>query len=324
MEFLNLWQGRTGRISYLAALVISCAPIIVLPFIAGKIATAFAAGMDPGVAIARSLLRMWLLGIGFLITASPLLFFVRRRLREIGLSGVWLLLFPIGPLKMLFFFAIASTSLGVWPLPLASPITGLPFWLALAFGALLAVVPSGDYLEHSPKRILRFVHFATTGEGRISRPTFVLHLAIALGLTLLTGVLGIFGLMPALARPGGQSMSMVAGAVVLAGELLTVSAMMFVTASTIRRLHDLNQKAWWIILFPLGLPSLFSLSALANPLSLISLLNNPFMALLIALSIAQGLGCLILLVWLLSKRGSEFDNSHDLSVSPPNLNVSSA
>ena len=146
----------------------------------------------------------------------------------------------------------------------------------------------------------------------------------ALGLTLLTGVLGIFGLMPALARPGGQSMSMVAGAVVLAGELLTVSAMMFVTASTIRRLHDLNQKAWWIILFPLGLPSLFSLSALANPLSLISLLNNPFMALLIALSIAQGLGCLILLVWLLSKRGSEFDNSHDLSVSPPNLNVSSA
>jgi hypothetical protein len=37
MVFSDLWQGRTGRIPYLIALVISSTAIAVLPFIAGKI-----------------------------------------------------------------------------------------------------------------------------------------------------------------------------------------------------------------------------------------------------------------------------------------------
>jgi uncharacterized membrane protein YhaH (DUF805 family) len=32
--------------------------------------------------------------------------------------------------------------------------------------------------------------------------------------------------------------------------LITVLLTMFVTASTIRRLHDLSLRGWWIILFP--------------------------------------------------------------------------
>ncbi|SHJ40665.1 Protein of unknown function [Bradyrhizobium lablabi] len=330
MKFLDLWQGRTGRLPYLAALIISSAAIVVLPFIAGTITMAYAAGMDPAMAIVRALLRPLLLGIGLLVMGGPLVFFARRRLRELGLSGVWLLLFPIGPLQMLFAFGIASASLGVWPLPTTSPVTGLPFWFEMAFGALLAVLPSGDYLEHSPKKILRFAHFATTCEGRLGRQTFLLHLSISLGLILaivlgqmiIIGVLGIFSPIRGLARPGAQSISisMLAGAAALASALLTGFVMMFVTASTIRRLHDLNQKGWWIILFPFGLPSVLTLTFLANPLMLASLLINPFTA----LSIVQGLGCLILLIWLLSKRGSDLDNTYGLSVNPPDLSPSSA
>ena len=316
MVFLNLWQGRTGRISYLAALVISSAAIAVLPFVAGKIAIAFAGGMDPALAIARMLLRPLLFGIGFLIAGGPLVFFVRRRMRELGLSGVWLLLFPIGPLQMLFAFAVASTSVGIWPLPITSPVTGLPFWVELAFGASLTVLPSGDYLEGSTNRILRLAHLATTCEGRLSRQTFALHLAIAVGLTIVLGVFGEFGLR-GFARPGEHSVSILASVAALVSALLGTFVMMFVTSSTIRRLHDLNQQGWLIVLFPFGLTSLGVTAAfipLANPRLLASLLFDPF----IMLSSVQGLGCLILLVWLLSKRGSDVDNPYGPSVNPPN------
>ena len=320
MQFLDLWQGRTGRLPYLAALIISSATIAVMPFVAGTITVAYAAGMDPAMAIVRMLLHPLLIGIGFLVAGGPLVFFARRRLRELGLSGVWLLLFPIGPLQMLFAFAVASTSVGIWPTAVISPVTGLPFWFELAFGALLAVIPSGDYLEHSPQKILRFAHLSTTCEGRLGRRTFLLHLAVAVALTIITGALGIFGPMRGLARSGAQSISVLASLTALVNALLTVFVMMFMTASTIRRLHDLDQKGWWIILFPFGAPSMVTLTFLANPLAFASLLGNPFTALLVA----QGLGCLILLVWLLAKRGSDLDNPYGLSVNLSDLSPSSA
>jgi uncharacterized membrane protein YhaH (DUF805 family) len=316
MVFLNLWQGRTGRIPYLAALVISSAAIAVLPFVAGKITMASAGGIDPALAIVRMLLRPLLFGIGFFITGGPLVFFARRRMRELGLSGVWLLIFPISPLQMLFAFAVASTSLGIWPLPIASHVTALPFWVELAFGASLAVLPSGDYLRGSTNRILRLAHLATTCEGRLSRQTFTLHLAIAVGLTIALEVFGAFGLR-GFARPGEHSVSILASVVALASALLGTFVMMFVTASTIRRLHDLNQQGWWIILFPFGLGSPAVITAfipLANPQLFASMFFNPF----VIFSSVQGLGCLILLVWLLSKRGSNFDNPYGPPVNPPN------
>lgn len=316
MVFLNWWQGQTGRLPYLVALVISSAAIAVLPFIAGKITIASAGGMDPALSIVRMLLLPLLLGIGLLITGGPLLFFARRRMRELGLSGVWLLLFPIGPLQMLLTFAIASTSLVIWPLPITSPVTALPFWVELAFGASLAVLPSGDYLEHG-KRILRLAHLATTCEGRLNRQTFAFHLAIAIGLTIVLEVFGTFGSIRGFARPSEHSVSILASVVALASELLTIFVMMFVTSSTIRRLHDLNQRGWWIILFPFGLislPAIFVFISLANPQLLASLLFNPF----VMLSSVQGLGCLILFVWLLLKRGSDLDNPYGSPANPPN------
>jgi uncharacterized membrane protein YhaH (DUF805 family) len=317
MVFSNLWQGRTGRLPYLVALVISSAAIAVLPFIADKITTATAGGMDPALSIMRMLLRPLLLGIGLLITGGPLVFFARRRMRELGLSGVWLLVFPIGPLQMLFAFALASTSLVIWPLPMTSPVTALPFWGELAFGALLAVLPSRDYLEHGANRILRLVHLATICEGRHGRQTFALHLAIAVGLTIVLEVFGVLGSIRHFAGPGEHSVSTLASVAALASALLTVFVMMFVTSSTIRRLHDLNQQGWWIILFPFGLISLasaFALISLANPQLFAAMLFNPF----VMLSSVQGLGCLILLVWLLLKRGSDLDSPYGPAVNPPN------
>jgi uncharacterized membrane protein YhaH (DUF805 family) len=309
----NLWQGRTGRLPYLAALVISSVAIAVLPFIAGKITMASAGGMDPALSIVRMLLRPLLLVIGLLITGGPLVFFARRRMRELGLSGVWLLVFPIGPLLMLLAFAVASTSLVIWPLPIASPVTTLAFWVELAFGASLAVLSSGDYLEHSAKRILRLAHLATTCEGRLSRQTFALHLAIAVGLTIVLAL----GSIRDFARPGEHPVSILASVVALANTLLTIFVTMFMTSSTIRRLHDLNQRGWWIILFPFGLISLAfvcAFIALANLQLLASILFNPFMM----LPSVQGLGCLILLAWLLLKRGNDLNNPYGPPVNPPN------
>jgi uncharacterized membrane protein YhaH (DUF805 family) len=230
MALSNLWQGRTGRLPYLVALVVSSAAITVLPFIAGKITIASAGGMDPAMSIVRSLLRRLLLGVGLLIPGGPLVFFARRRMRELGLSGVWLLVFPIGPLQMLFAFAVASSSLGIWPLPITSPVTALPFW-ELAFGASLAVLPSGDYLEHSPKRVLRLAHLATICEGRLGRQTFALHLAIAIGLTIVLEAFGISGSIRGFARPGEHSVSILARVAASASALLTVLVMMFLTSS---------------------------------------------------------------------------------------------
>ena len=314
MKISNLWQGRTGRLPYLVALIISSAAIMVLPFIAGKITIAYAAGMDPALAIVRMLLHPLLIGIGLLITGGPLVFFARRRMRELGLSGVWLLFFPIDQFQKLFAFSAASTSLGIWPLPVTSPVTSLPFWVEIAFGASLAVLPAGDYLEHSAKRIPRLAHLATTCEGRLGRQTFALHLAIATGLTIVLEIFGVWGSIRGYARPGEHSVSILASVVALASALLTIFVMMFVTSSTIRRLHDLNMQGWWIILFPFGLTSLvFALIPLANPQMFVSILINPF----IMFSSVQGLGCLILLVWLLFKRGSDLDNPYGPPVTRP-------
>jgi uncharacterized membrane protein YhaH (DUF805 family) len=263
------------------------------------------------------LLRPLVLGIGLLIAGGPLVFFARRRMRELGLSGVWLLVFPIGPLWMLLLFAVADASLILWPLPVSSPVMTLPFWVEFAFGASLAVLPSGNYLEHSANRILRLAHLATTCEGRLSRRTFALHLAIAFGLTIVLGVFGTWGVMRNFARPGEYSVSILASVVASASALLSVFVTMFLTSSTSKRLHDLNQKGWWIILFPFGLFSLMSFLALV-PLAakrqlIVATLFDPFMT----LSIVQGPGCLILLVWLLLKRGGDLDNPHGPPVIPP-------
>ena len=323
MVFSELWQGRTGRLPYLVALIVSSAAITVLPFIAGKITITAAGGVDPALAIVRMLLHPLLIGIGLLITGGPLVFFARRRMRELGLSGVWLLVFPIGPLQMLFAFGVASSSLGIWPLPITSPVAALPFWVEIAFGVSLAVLPGGDYLERSANRIPRLAHLATTCEGRLSRQTFALHLAIALGLTIVLEVFGTWGSIRNFARPGEHSVSIVASVVASAGALLTVLVMMFVTSSTIRRLHDLNRQGWWIILFPFGLTSLASVFVfvpLANPQLFAALLFNPF----IMFSGLQGLGCLILLVWLLLKRGNDLNNPYGPPVNPPDLSYSPA
>jgi uncharacterized membrane protein YhaH (DUF805 family) len=312
MVFSNRWQGRTGRLPYLVALVILSAAIAVLPFIAGKITIAFVGGMDPALSIVRMLLRSLLLVIGLLITGGPLVFFARRRMRELGLSGVWLLVFPIGPLLMLLAFAVAST-LVIWPLPITSPVTAPLFWIELAFGASLAVLPSGVYLEHGTKRILRLAHLTTTCEGRLSRQTFALHLAIAVGLTIVLAL----GSIRDFARHGEHSVSILASVVALASALLTAFVTMFVTSSTIRRLHDLNQQGWWTILFPFGLISLAFVCvfiSLGTFQLFASILFNPF----VMLSSVQGLGCLILLVWLLLKRGSDLNNPYGPPVNPPN------
>ena len=276
-----MWHGRTGRLAYLVALVISSAAIAVLPFIAGKIILAFVArGADPGLGIVRMLLRPLPLGIGLLITGGPLVFFARRRMRELGLSGVWLLVFPLGPLWMLLMFAVADASLILWPVPVSSPVMTLPFWIEFAFGASLAVLPRGDYLEHGASRILRLAHLATTCEGRLSRQTFALHLAIALGLTIVIGVFGTWGAMRNFARPGDHSVSILASVVTSASELLSVFVTVFLTSSTIKRLHDIHQKGWWIILFPFGLFSLMSFFALvalaANPQLILATLFKPY------------------------------------------------
>jgi uncharacterized membrane protein YhaH (DUF805 family) len=313
--FSDLWRGRTGRLPYLAALVISSAAIAVLPVIAGKITMATAGGMDPAQSIVRMLLHPLLIGTGLLLTGGPLVLFARRRMRELGLSGVWLLIFPIGPLQMLLAFGVASTSLGIWPVPITSPVTALPFWVGLAFGASLAALPSGDYLEHGAKRILRLAHLATTCEGRLSRQTFALHLAIAIGLTIVLGVFGTWGSIGSFARPGVHSVSILAGVVASASALLTIFVMMFMTSSTIRRLHDLNLQGWWIILFPFGLTSsVFAFTFLLTPQLIATLLFNPF----IMFSSVQGLGCIILLVWLLLKRGSDLDNPYGPPANPLN------
>jgi len=314
MAFSNSWHGRSGRLPYLVALVISSAAITVLPFIAGKITVAFVAGgADPALAIVRMLLRPLLLGIGLLITGGPLVFFARRRMRELGLSGVWLLVFPIGPLWMLFLFAVADASL---ILSVSSPVLTLPFWVEFAFGASLAVLPGGDYLAHGASRVPRFAHLATTCAGRLGRQTFALHLAIALGLTIVLGVFGTWGAMRNF-PPGERSVSILASAVASASALLSVFVTMVLTASTIKRLHDLNRRGWWIVLFPFGVFSLMSCLALvpllaANPQLIVATLFNPFMV----LSSVQGLGCLILLAWLLLKRGSDLDNPHGPPVIP--------
>lgn len=318
MAFSNLWHGRTGRLPYLVVLVISSAAIAVLPFIAGKIITAVVAGgPDPALAILRTLLRPLLLGVGLLIAGGPLVIFTRRRMRELGFSGVWLLLFPLGPLWMLLSFGIADGALMVWPLPAAtSPVMTTPFWIEFAFGALLAVLPSGDYLEHSANPILRFAHFATSCEGRLSRRTFALHLAIALGSTIVVGVFSPVSVSK-LARPGEHSVPVLVSVMMSATALASVFVNMFLTASTIRRLHDLDQKAWWIVLFPFGLVSLMSAFVLvpliANPQLIAVMLVNPF----VMFSAVQGVGCLILLVRLLLKRGSDLGNSYGPPVIPP-------
>jgi uncharacterized membrane protein YhaH (DUF805 family) len=314
MIFSNLWQGRTARLPYLAVLVISSAAIAVLPFIAGKITFAYAGGMGPAQSIVRMLLQPLLLSFGLLITGGPLVFFARRRMRELGLSGVWLLLFPIGPLQMLFSFGVASTSAGIWPTPIISSVTGPLFWIEVTFGILLAVLPGGNYLEHSPNLIPRFAHLATTCDGRLNRQAFVVRLAIAVGLTIILWALGVVGSIGGLARHGVHSPSILASTAKLMSELITVFVMMFVTATTIRRLHDLNRQGSWIILFPFGLPSLAATSMLlANPL-LITLLFDP----IFLLWTVQGVGCLILLVLLLLKRGSDLNNACGLPVDRPN------
>jgi uncharacterized membrane protein YhaH (DUF805 family) len=315
MNFRDLWEGRTGRLPYLAVLIVSSAAIAILLFIAGKMApAAHAPGVDPELSTLRVLLIMLLLGIGFLIAGVPLVLFARRRMRELGLSGVWLLLFPIAPLQALFTFAATSTWYFIWPLTITSPATTPLFWLEFAFGVFLAVLPSGNHLERSPARIARFAHFATTCDGRLNRQAFALRLAIVVGLTVLQAAVTLgsisLGSIGGLPRHGEHSVSILAVMATLANGLLTVLVVMFVTSTTIRRLHDLNLQGWWIVFFPLGLPSL----APALPIVLINpqtiLRPDPF----ILFSTVEGLGCLMLLVWLLLKRGSDFNNSYDLPI----------
>jgi uncharacterized membrane protein YhaH (DUF805 family) len=310
MLLADFWRGRTGRVAYSIALIISSVGIASLPFITAKISITYAGGMDPALSVVRMLLWPLIIGIGLTIMGGPLVFFARRRMREIGLSGAWLIIFPLAPLGSLSAFAHGAVAL--WPPQFNSPVTTLSFWAEMAFGALLAVIPAGDYLSRGGSRAIELVREATICEGRLRRRPFVLRVVAALSLMLVLSVFDLFVRSIGFPRPGEHSFLIYAAVAAMLSTVASLSLSIFLAASTVRRLHDLNLGGAWLALFPLGLPGLGQiLLVLYNPrmLAYTFSVHAPVQLLTNLLAI----GCLILGSMLIFKRGGRSNNSYDSS-----------
>jgi uncharacterized membrane protein YhaH (DUF805 family) len=314
MLLADFWQGRTGRVAYSIALIISSVGIAILPFITAKISITYAGGMDPALSVVRMLLWPLIIGIGLAIMGGPLVFFARRRMREIDLSGAWLIIFPLAPLGSLFAFANGAVAL--WPPQFNSPVTTSSFWGEMAFGALLAVIPAGDHLSRGGSRAIELVREATICEGRLRRRPFILRVVAALSLMLVLSVFDLFVRSIDFPRPGehsfDHSFSIYAAVAAMLRTVASLSLSMFLAASTVRRLHDLNLGGAWLALFPLGLLGLGQiLLVFYNPrmLAYTFSVHAPVQLLTNLLAI----GCLILGGMLILKRGGRSNNSYDSS-----------
>ncbi len=304
-----LWQGRTGRVAYFIALVISSAAIMILPFLTANILGAYAGRMDPGLSVQWMLMRPFLVGIGLAVMGGTLLFFARRRMREIGLSGAWLIIFPLAPIGSLFAFAASASVLSA--IPISSPVTTMSFWAEMAFGALLSVIPAGDYLSRGGSRSLEIVREFTSCDGRLNRRPFVLRLGIALAPTLVLTFVHLFILGLGFQSAGEHSFAVRATVAVvqLFDTFANLFFLMLVVASSVRRLHDLALAGWWLALFPPGFMGLVPIfMVIFNPAML------PYMfSVLIPFQLFTSLmaiGCLVLGGMLIFKRGGRFQNSY--------------
>ena len=143
-----------GRPGYVIGAALACAFILFTPWLASELSVFFAGdAADFGAGILRGMIRAFVMQCGIVIGGLVLAVVASRRLRDIGLSTAWLVLFPLAPLQTIFNFASAAG-----PSLIAaqnSPLFTAPLWIELAFGIALACLPArtGDGALHFMNRL---------------------------------------------------------------------------------------------------------------------------------------------------------------------------
>lgn len=204
-------------------------------------------------------LRSLLMLAGVALAGAALAVITLGRLRDIGLSGAWLMIFPYAPLVLLLSFAIAAVPMVT--LATVSPWSIASIWIELAFGLLLAL-PHTDAAEKNP--VLLLMNRIAPRAENIGRGRFALHVALAValysGITAASIYFGTTFTSLAALRQQPPLNSLAAG--VRAIQDLTIAMMMvFIVSSTIRRLADVNLRPWWVIFFPMGSGSFVATAA---------------------------------------------------------------
>jgi uncharacterized membrane protein YhaH (DUF805 family) len=244
---VDLWNRSVGRSGF----IIGVAILVGLTIAFAK-AVFDAIGASSIIGVLAGIAGI---AVGLAVLSVPLAFLIRWRLRDLDLSGAFMLVAgPTTFLTMLMLYRLAaSTSRGV---SLDHLFFSASLWTSLLLVLALTVV-AGNAAGGAPQGpIWQGLRAATDCEGRMSRTDFRVRASV-----LLASSIALNFALPVLMRH--MTLSAQLRAVDIAAVANSVVLALLVSAA-VRRLHDLRHTCLMAAFFPLGLSEVLSLSQTAT------------------------------------------------------------
>ncbi len=296
--FQTLWSRRIGRVVFAVNFVGVAALIFLLPgvvrvLLGGLLTSTYKLSPhDPATGIVAVLLYVPVTHFALLALFVWLLFAARARLRDVGLSGAFLLLFPLLAFEPLWGAVVGQLGALMLLSPPASPLLDPRVVLSLALGGALAVAPADA--ARSSSRAWQTVQSWTDCDGAISRKTFIwrttpvlaafllLYLAPLIWVVVSRSVFSavepsLVGWAAALhpwRNPGVATAPPMATlwlpALLSATGILRALLSVVLLSLTVRRLHGLGRTGFEALFFPLSLSPAAAIGASISTIALMS------------------------------------------------------
>ncbi len=318
--FQTLWSRRMGRVAFAVNFAVIAALIFVLPgvirLLLGVLLTSSykMSPYNPATGIVATLLFVPITLFALLSLFAWLLFAARARLRAIGLSGAFLLLFPLLAFQPLWGAIFGQLgALMLLPSP-ASPLLHPEVLLSLLLGAGLAIGPTDPMWSSS--NTWRVIQRWTDCDGAISRETFIrrttpvlaafLLLYFAPALWVSFSHSGLSATEPPLVggaaalhqwRNAGTAVATYASPSATLGLPLLLNATgilrallsVLLLSLTVRRLHGLGRTGFAALFFPLPFSSAASIGMAFSTVALMTPFLTPALKLMLAPVALRGL-----------------------------------
>jgi uncharacterized membrane protein YhaH (DUF805 family) len=264
---------------------------------------------------ARMLIRAFILPFGVALFCIPLLIVTRRRLRDVNLSGVFLLAFPIWPMVILAsgpFFSFFMFPLGGQQ----SLFLKSDFWLGALCVFLLSFLP-GYSADKLPKHSFFLkLQLLTECKSRINAQQFRKGASFLLAGSVVLSIFpfligGIFG-----------SRNIISSVVIIG--IILEFLNLILTSFSIRRLNDLGNSYLWVGFISFFLPPLLKMTYLiVNPKTFLHYVSQYFSGFGIFhyIPMIGTIGFFLVFIWLMFGKTSEHvtidKNTGDLSDAVP-------
>lgn len=307
MKSLIKWNAPADRTTFILTALATLLAIHLFPiYFTGFLQTAIR-GVELGAV--RLIINALVTPLFLFLISLPLVVVTRRRLIDLNLTAAFAFTFPIWVLSLVVNAPVLS--LLAFPLSGQKLLTLSPaFWISIIPLLFMAAVPGRTSGGPPTQKIYQKLQHLTETRSRINAKDFRKKVILLLGLAFTIAIL------PGLIRKLAGITVMPQFVLIPAGIAVLLTVLM-ITIYAVRRLNDLDRSYLWAGFIPLYLQNIITVSSLMTlyalqPTGLTGAASSLFKLLfgfheaMRYYNIAAMAACVIVLVWLMIEKTSEY------------------